>query len=148
MTTFKELRNRSKTGFPVTQIITDPDPDPNIITPDPDILYNLKWRREKTDGDDVQWEYTSQAQAVFMNPPPLTSLAALREMFQKEDDAIGQQKIGCSASEGDLWTRGREREGDGEMREEEEEGEGGEEMEVRGRADGGRTLESRTTGEE
>ncbi|XP_067093232.1 AP-4 complex accessory subunit RUSC1 [Osmerus mordax] len=85
-----------------------------------------------------------------MNPPPLTSLAALREMFQKEDDNIGQpevrpsQKIGCSASEGDLWTRGREREGDGEMREDEE-GKGDEEMEVRGRADGGRTLESRTT---
>ena len=87
-----------------------------------------------------------------MNPPPLTSLAALREMFQKEDDDIGQpevrpsQKIGCSASEGDLWMRGLEREGDGQMREEEER-EGDEEMEVRGRADGGRTLESRTTGE-
>ncbi|XP_042163623.1 RUN and SH3 domain-containing protein 1 isoform X2 [Oncorhynchus tshawytscha] len=141
--TFKELRNRSKHSSPAYQLITEPDPDPTVITPDPDFLYNLKWRREKTDSDGIQWEYTSQAQATFLQPPPLTSLAAFREMFQKAEDAIGQpelcpsQRIGCSASEGNLWRMDGQRKEEGEKRKEE--------VEVRGTADGGRTWESRTT---
>ncbi|XP_052369558.1 mucin-5AC-like isoform X2 [Oncorhynchus keta] len=141
--TFKELRNRSKHSSPAYQLITEPDPDPTVITPDPDFLYNLKWRREKTDSDGIQWEYTSQAQATFLQPPPLTSLAAFREMFQKAEDAIGQpelcpsQRIGCSASEGNLWRMDGQRKEEGEKRKEE--------VEVRGTADGGRTCESRTT---
>lgn len=148
--TFKELRNRSKHSSPAYQLITEPDPDPTVITPDPDFLYNLKWRREKTDSDGIQWEYTSQAQATFLQPPPLTSLAAFREMFQKAEDAIGQpelcpsQQIGCSASEGNLWRMDGQRKEEGEKRKEEVEEE---EVEVRGTADGGRTWESRTTGE-
>ncbi|XP_036795606.1 uncharacterized protein rusc1 isoform X3 [Oncorhynchus mykiss] len=146
--TFKELRNRSKHSSPAYQLITEPDPDPTVITPDPDFLYNLKWRREKTDSDGIQWEYTSQAQATFLQPPPLTSLAAFREMFQKAEDAIGQpqlcpsQRIGCSASEGNLWRMDGQRKEEGEKRKEEVEEE---EVEVRGTADGGRTWESRTT---
>ncbi|XP_064802522.1 LOW QUALITY PROTEIN: uncharacterized protein LOC135520700 [Oncorhynchus masou masou] len=146
--TFKELRNRSKHSSPAYQLITEPDPDPTVITPDPDFLYNLKWRREKTDSDGIQWEYTSQAQATFLQPPPLTSLAAFREMFQKAEDTIGQpelcpsQRIGCSASEGNLWRMDGQRKEEGEKRKEEVEEE---EVEVRGTADGGRTWESRTT---
>ncbi|CAB1334548.1 unnamed protein product [Coregonus sp. 'balchen'] len=146
--TFKELRNRSKHSSPAYQLITEPDPDPTVITPDPDFLYNLKWRREKTDSDGIQWEYTSQAQAAFLQPPPLTSLAAFREMFQKAEDAIGQpelcpsQQIGFSASEGNLWRMDGQRKEEGEKRKEEVEEE---EVEVRGTADGGRTWESRTT---
>lgn len=123
--TFKELRNRSKHSSPAYQLITEPDPDPTVITPDPDFLYNLKWRREKTDSDGIQWEYTSQAQATFLQPPPLTSLAAFREMFQKAEDAIGQpelcpsQQIGCSASEGNLWRMDGQRKEEGEKRKEE-----------------------------
>ncbi|XP_055781084.1 uncharacterized protein LOC129857147 isoform X3 [Salvelinus fontinalis] len=151
--TFKELRNRSKHSSPAYQLITEPDPDPTVVTPDPDFLYNLKWRREKTDSDGIQWEYTSQAQATFLQPPPLTSLAAFREMFQKAEDAIGQpelcpsQQIGCSASEGNLWRMDGQRKEEGEKRKEdvEEEVVEEEEVEVRGTADGGRTWESRTT---
>ncbi|KAJ3597910.1 hypothetical protein NHX12_001426 [Muraenolepis orangiensis] len=156
VTTFKELRFRNRNTSPPTQVITDPDPDPNIITPDPDILYNLKWRREKkdSDDDDHQWEYTSQAQAFFMQPPPaLTSMDALKEMLQRADEESRRaelratQNIGCSARDGNLWTSGEERAKQGE----EAKGKGKTlkepetEVEVRGRADGGRTLESRTT---
>ncbi|XP_074539024.1 uncharacterized protein rusc1 isoform X1 [Halichoeres trimaculatus] len=151
-TTFKELRFRNKSASPPTKVITDPDPDPTIITPDPDILYNLRWRREKEGGDGLQWEYTSQAQALFMQPPPaLTSMAALKEMLQRADKEGGQlelcpsQKIGSSISDSSLWTMGREWECE-EVRSEEKKGEEEkkeEEVEVRGLADGGRTLESR-----
>ncbi|XP_029307902.1 uncharacterized protein rusc1 isoform X2 [Cottoperca gobio] len=154
VTTFKELRNRNKSNFLQTKVITDPDPDPTVITPDADILYNLRWRREMAGGDGNEWEYTSQAQAFFMQPPPaLTSMAALKEMLQRADEEGRQpelcpsQKIGCSVSDSSLWTMGREWKGEEvkkeekEVKEEEEEVE----MEVRGRADGGRTLESRTT---
>nr|XP_046171149.1 AP-4 complex accessory subunit RUSC1-like isoform X2 [Oncorhynchus gorbuscha] len=64
-------------------------------------------------------------------------------MFQKAEDAIGQpelcpsQRIGCSASEGNLWRMDGQRKEEGEKRKEE--------VEVRGTADGGRTCESRTT---
>ncbi|XP_051263423.1 uncharacterized protein rusc1 isoform X2 [Dicentrarchus labrax] len=153
-TTFKELRFRNKSASPSTKVITDPDPDPTVITPDPDILYNLRWRREKAGSDGNQWEYTSQAQAFFMQPPPaLTSMAALKEMLQRADKEGGQlelcpsQKIGCSASDSSLWTMGREWECE-DIKSEEKEGkeeEEEEELEVRGLADGGRTLESRTT---
>lgn len=155
VTTFKELRFRNKSTSPPTKVITDPEPDPTVITPDPDILYNLRWRREKAGGDGNQWEYTSQAQAFFMQPPPaLTSMAALKEMLQRADKEGGQpelcpsQKIGCSVSDSSLWTMGRE----WECEEKSEEKEGKEEkeeeeVEVRGRADGGGTFESRTSGE-
>ncbi|XP_030013618.1 uncharacterized protein rusc1 isoform X2 [Sphaeramia orbicularis] len=158
VTTFKELRFRNKSASPPTKVITEPDPDPTVITPDPDILYNLKWRREKVGSDGNQWEYTSQAQAFFMQPPPaLTSMAALKEMLQRADEEGGQlelcpsQKIGSSVSDSSLWTMGREWEyeefkrEEKEMKEEEDQEEGEEEVEVRGRADGGRTFESRTT---
>ncbi|XP_076592782.1 RUN and SH3 domain containing 1 isoform X1 [Chaetodon auriga] len=155
VTTFKEMRFRNKSASPPTKVITDPDPDPTVITPDPDILYNLRWRREKAGGDGNQWEYTSQAQAFFMQPPPaLTSMAALKEMLQRADKEGGQlelcpsQKIGCSVSDNSLWTMGRE----WECEEKSEEKEGKEEkeeeeveVEVRGRADGGGTFESRTS---
>ncbi|XP_022612449.1 RUN and SH3 domain-containing protein 1 isoform X3 [Seriola dumerili] len=154
VTTFKELRFRNKSTCPQTKVITDPDPDPTVITPDADILYNLKWRREKAGTDGNQWEYTSQAQALFMQPPPaLTSMAALKEMLKRADEEGGQpelcpsQKIGCSVSDSSLWTMGREWEGEEVKREEKEgkEEEKEEEVEVRGRADGGRTFQSRTT---
>ncbi|XP_035477513.2 uncharacterized protein rusc1 isoform X2 [Scophthalmus maximus] len=154
VTTFKELRLRNKSTYLATKLITDPEPDPTIITPDPDILYNLKWRRETVGSDGSQWEYTSQAQALFMQPPPaLTSMAALKEMLQRADKEGGQpelcpsQKIGCSVSENSLWTMGREWEGE-EVQMEEKEGKEEEkevEVEVRGQADGGRTLQARTT---
>ncbi|XP_028281045.1 uncharacterized protein rusc1 isoform X2 [Parambassis ranga] len=150
VTTFKELRFRNKSASPPTKVITDPDPDPTVITPDPDILYNLRWRREKAGTDGSQWEYTSQAQALFMQPPPaLTSMAALKEMLQRADEEGGQpelcpsQKIGCSISDSSLWTMDRERESE-DIKMEEKKGKE-EEVEVRGRADGGRTFESRTS---
>ncbi|KAK1895810.1 RUN and SH3 domain containing protein 1 [Dissostichus eleginoides] len=115
VTTFKELRNGNKSSFLQTKVITDPDPDPNVITPDADILYNLRWRRQMAGGDGNEWEYTSQAQAFFMQPPPaLTSMAALKEMLQRADEEGRQpelcpiQKIGCSVSDSSLWTTGRE----------------------------------------
>ncbi|XP_014842691.1 PREDICTED: RUN and SH3 domain-containing protein 1 isoform X1 [Poecilia mexicana] len=151
VTTFKELRFRNKSTSPPTKVITDPDPDPTVITPDPDILYNLRWRREKAGSDGSQWEYTSQAQALFMQPPPaLTSMAALKEMLQRADKEGGQlelcpsQKIGCSVSDSSLWNVGQDREMGEEMKERKLE-KGKEEVEVRGRADGGRTFESRTS---
>lgn len=155
VTTFKELRFRNKSSSPPTKVIIEPDPDPTIITPDPDILYNLKWRKHKEGSDGSQWEYTSQAQALFMQPPPaLTSMAALQEMLQRADKEGGQlelcpsQKIGCSVSDSSLWTLDREWEGE-EIKKEEKEGKDKlkEEVEVRGQADGGRTFESRTSGE-
>ncbi|XP_065327802.1 uncharacterized protein rusc1 isoform X3 [Pelmatolapia mariae] len=153
VTTFKELRFRNKSASPPTKVIIEPDPDPTIITPDPDILYNLKWRKHKEGSDGSQWEYTSQAQALFMQPPPaLTSMAALQEMLQRADKEGGQlelcpsQKIGCSVSDSSLWTLDREWEGE-EIKKEEKEGKDKqkEEVEVRGQADGGRTFESRTS---
>ncbi|XP_054903663.1 uncharacterized protein rusc1 isoform X2 [Poeciliopsis prolifica] len=151
VTTFKELRFRNKSTSPPTKVITDPEPDPTVITPDPDILYNLRWRREKAGSDGSQWEYTSQAQALFMQPPPaLTSMAALKEMLQRADKEGGQlelclsQKIGCSVSDSSLWNVDQNREMREEMKERKTE-KGKEEVEVRGRADGGRTIESRTS---
>ncbi|XP_024123075.1 uncharacterized protein rusc1 isoform X2 [Oryzias melastigma] len=153
VTTFKELRFRSKNTSPPTKLITEPDPDPTVITPDPDILYNLKWRKEKAGSDGSQWEYTSQAQALFMQPPPaLTSMAALQEMLQRADKEGGQlelcpsPKIGFSVSDNNLLSTGRQWEKK-EVKHEDKEGkeEGRKELEVRGRADGGRTIESRTS---
>lgn len=150
VTTFKELRFRNKSASPPTKVITDPDPDPTVVTPDPDILYNLKWRREKAGSDGSQWEYTSQAQALFMQPPPaLTSMAALKEMLQRADREGGHlelcptQKSGGSLSDSGLWTTGRRWEPDHRKDEREEKAE----LAVRGEADGGRTFESRTSSE-
>ncbi|XP_036395039.1 RUN and SH3 domain-containing protein 1-like [Megalops cyprinoides] len=139
VTTFKELRYRSRQNPQPPPV--QPEPDPTVITPDPDFLYNLKWRREKADGDGTQWEYTSQAHSAFLQPQPTRSLTFIKEMLQVPDggglpDFGPPQRIGCSASDGNLWTAGGNREG---KREKEEEGG------VRGRADGGRNLESRTT---
>ncbi|XP_051575458.1 uncharacterized protein LOC127453264 [Myxocyprinus asiaticus] len=146
VTTFKELRNKSKKSFPTAPV--QPEPDPTIITPDPDFLYNLKWRKEKIDGDG--WEYTSQAQASFLQPPPTpASLSLFREMCHlniQEDcpadlSSKTSQQIGCSVSEGSLKTICGEREKEGHTKKTEDEAK----VEVRGMADGAWTLESRTT---
>ncbi|KAG9345411.1 hypothetical protein JZ751_009958 [Albula glossodonta] len=139
VTTFKELRYRSKQN--PQPVVVQPEPDPTVITPDPDFLYNLKWRREKTDGDGSQWEYTSQAHSTFLQPQPTRSLTILKEMLRMSEggslqESCPSQRIVPSTSEGNLWIAGGEREG---KKEKEEEGE------VRGRADGGRNWESRIT---
>ncbi|XP_056618437.1 uncharacterized protein rusc1 isoform X2 [Triplophysa dalaica] len=144
VTTFKELRNRSKQGsLPAPSL---PEPDPNVVTPDPDFLYNLKWRREKIEGDG--WEYTSQAQASFLQPPPTpASLSLFREMchLNIQDNCPAEpkvfQQIGCSVSEGSLRSICGERCKDDQPKKLED----GQKMEVRGMADGAWTLESRTT---
>ncbi|XP_056330928.1 uncharacterized protein rusc1 isoform X3 [Danio aesculapii] len=142
VTTFKELRNRSKQSSPPAPI--QPEPDPTVITPDPDFLYNLKWRREKTDGDG--WEYTSQAQASFLQPPPTpASLSLFREMCRLniQDDCRADPKvsqhIGSSVSEGSLRTICGDKAAHTKKIQNEDD------LEVRGMADGAWTLESRTT---
>ncbi|CAM4699047.1 unnamed protein product [Leuciscus chuanchicus] len=144
VTTFKELRNRSKQGSNPAPI--QPEPDPTVVTPDPDFLYNLKWRREKIDGDG--WEYTSQAQASFLQPPPTpASLSLFREMCRLNIQNVCpaqpkvSQQIGCSVSEGSLRTICDERDKAVHTKMMEDE----DEVEVRGMADGAWTLESRTT---
>ncbi|KAJ8354834.1 hypothetical protein SKAU_G00224010 [Synaphobranchus kaupii] len=114
VTTFKELRYRSRQN--PQPAVVQPEPDPTVITPDPDFLYNLKWRREKTDGDGNQWEYTSQAHNAFLQPQPTRSLAIFKEMLKLAErggltEPCPPQHIGCSTSEGNLWTAGVEREG-------------------------------------
>ncbi|XP_026084386.1 uncharacterized protein LOC113059915 isoform X3 [Carassius auratus] len=144
VTTFKELRNRSKQSYPPAHI--QAEPDPTVITPDPDFLYNLKWRREKIDGNG--WEYTSQAQASFLQPPPTpASLSLFREMcrLNKQEDCpaepIVSQQIGCSVSEGSLRTICDERDKAVDTKTMDDE----DKVEVRGLADGAWTLETRTT---
>ncbi|XP_061632949.1 uncharacterized protein rusc1 isoform X2 [Phyllopteryx taeniolatus] len=146
VTSFKELRYRNKSGAPTTKVITDPEPDPSVTTPDPDILYNLKWRRAKEGSEGSQWEYTSQAQALFMQPPPaLTSMAALKEMLQRVDEASGRgDKMGSSLSDSSLWMTGKEWEREDMVKMEDKEKREEEEAEVRGQADGGKTREPRT----
>ncbi|XP_016145245.1 uncharacterized protein [Sinocyclocheilus grahami] len=143
VTTFKELRNRSKQSYPPAHI--EPEPDPTVITPEPDFLYNLKWRREKIDGDG--WEYTSQAQASFLLPPPTpASLSLFREMcrLNKQEDCPAEpkvsQQIGCSVSEGSLRTIWDERDKAVHTKNMDDE----DKVEVRGMADGAWTLETRT----
>lgn len=145
VTTFKELRNRSKQASPPTQIRAEPDP--TIITPDPDFLYNLKWRREKTDGDGTQWEYTSQAQATFLQPPPTpASLALFREMRHLNVQANAtlepgpMQQISGSANKKSQHHFVDDRNRECYKTKDEDMGE----TEVRGMADGGQTRESRT----
>lgn len=145
VTTFKELRKRSKQSSQPAPVL--PEPDPNVVTPDPDFLYNLKWRKEKIDGDG--WEYTSQAQASFLQPPPTpASLSLFREMchLNIQANCPGEpkafQQIGCSVSEGSLRTICGERYKEDQPKKLED----GEKLEVRGMADGAWTLESRTTG--
>lgn len=142
VTTFKELRYRSRQNPHPAVIQPEPEPDPTVITPDPDFLYNLKWRREKMDGDGSQWEYTPQAHSAFLQPQPTRSLSIFKEMLKLTErsglpEPCPSQRIGYSTSEGNLWTAGVESEG---TKVKEEEGE------VRGTADGGRNWESRTTG--
>ncbi|MCI4374642.1 hypothetical protein PGIGA_G00008440 [Pangasianodon gigas] len=144
VTTFKELRNRAKQASPPTQI--QPEPEPTVITPDPDFLYNLKWRREKADGDGTQWEYTSQAQTTFLQPPPTpASLALFREIrnLNVQADATLEpgpvQQISGSAKNNQynfIDDRNREHY----KTKDEDMGE----TEVRGMADGGQPWESRT----
>ncbi|XP_017326355.1 AP-4 complex accessory subunit RUSC1 isoform X3 [Ictalurus punctatus] len=145
VTTFKELRNRGKHASPPTQIKREPEP--TVITPDPDFLYNLKWRREKADGDGTQWEYTSQAQTTFLQPPPTpASLALFREIrhLNVQADATldpgPMQQISGSANKTNQYNLIDDR--NGEHYKTKDEGMG--ETEVRGMADGGQTLESRT----
>ncbi|XP_043116456.1 uncharacterized protein rusc1 isoform X2 [Puntigrus tetrazona] len=144
VTTFKELRNRSKQSSPPAPV--QPEPDPTVITPDPDFLYNLKWRREKIDGDG--WEYTSQAQASFLQPPPTpASLSLFREMcrlnIQEECPAEPKvsKQIGCSVSEGSLRTICDEKDKAVHTKKMDDE----DKVEVRGMADGAWTLETRTS---
>ncbi|XP_058603196.1 uncharacterized protein rusc1 isoform X3 [Onychostoma macrolepis] len=144
VTTFKELRNRSKQSSLPAPV--QPEPDPNVITPDPDFLYNLKWRREKIDGDG--WEYTSQAQASFLQPPPTpASLSLFREMCRLniQEDCPAEpkvsQQIGCSVSEGSLRTICDERDKAAHTKKTDDE----DKVEVRGMADGAWTLETRTS---
>ncbi|KPP60144.1 farnesyl pyrophosphate synthase-like, partial [Scleropages formosus] len=142
VTTFKELRIRSRQN--PQPVPSQPEPDPTVVTPDADFLYNLKWRKEKTDGDGSQWEYIPEAQSTFLHLPPSISLADKREALQVnggdgQPEPQPSQRIGCSASDGNLWTAGSKGLGDRRGKQEEEE------REVRGRADGGRKWESRTT---
>uniref|UniRef100_A0A8C1GW36 RUN and SH3 domain-containing protein 1 n=1 Tax=Cyprinus carpio TaxID=7962 RepID=A0A8C1GW36_CYPCA len=144
VTTFKELRNRSKQSSQPAPV--QPEPDPTVITPDPDFLYNLKWRREKIDGDG--WEYTSQAQASFLPPPPTpASLSLFREMCRLniQEDCPAEpkvsQQIGSSVSEGSLRTICDERDKAVHTKKMDDE----EKVEVRGMADGAWTLETRTS---
>ncbi|XP_016347107.1 uncharacterized protein LOC107692542 isoform X3 [Sinocyclocheilus anshuiensis] len=144
VTTFKELRNRSKQSSPPAPV--QPEPDPTVITPDPDFLYNLKWRREKIDGDG--WEYTSQAQASFLQPPPTpASLSLFREMCRLniQEDCPAEpkvsQQIGCSVSEGSLRNICDERDKAVHTKKMDDE----DKVEVRGMADGAWTLETRTS---
>lgn len=84
-----------------------------------------------------------------MQPPPaLTSMAALQEMLQRAEEEASRselclsQKMGSSISDSSLWNIGREWECE-EFKMEESKFE--DEVEVRGQADGERTLELRTT---
>ncbi|KAJ8289993.1 hypothetical protein GJAV_G00007520 [Gymnothorax javanicus] len=125
VTTFKELRYRSRQNPQPALIQPEPEPDPTVITPDPDFLYNLKWRQEKTDGDGSQWEYTPQAHSTFLQPQPTRSLTIFKEMLKLAEggnlpDPCSSQRIGCSSSVGDLWTVGVESEGKTVEEEEEE----------------------------
>ncbi|TSR75294.1 RUN and SH3 domain-containing protein 1 [Bagarius yarrelli] len=144
VTTFKELRNRGKQMSPLTQI--QPEPEQTVITPDPDFLYNLKWRREKADGDGTQWEYTSQAQASFLQPPATpASLALFREIrhLNVQADATLEnnpvQQISGSANKIDQYNFIDDRKTKLYKTKDEDV-----ETEVRGMADGGQTWESRT----
>ncbi|XP_026140213.1 uncharacterized protein rusc1 isoform X3 [Carassius auratus] len=144
VTTFKELRNRSKQSSQPAPV--QPEPDPTVITPDPDFLYNLKWRKEKIDGDG--WEYTSQAQASFLQPPPTpASLSLFREMCRLniQEDCPAEpkvsQQIGCSVSEGSLRTICDDRDKAVHTKKMDDE----DKVEVRGMADGAWTLETGTS---
>ncbi|KAI1901521.1 hypothetical protein AGOR_G00035280 [Albula goreensis] len=133
VTTFKELRIRSKQNPPPTIIHKDPDPDPTVITPDPDFLYSLKWTTEKINNENHQWEYSSQAQSSVLQPP-VTPLAPLKEMLQigcEESISHPSPLTGCFTCESRLQITGGER--------------GQHEIKVRGRADGGMVLDSSTT---
>lgn len=145
VTTFKELRNRGKQASPPTQI--QAEPEPTVITPDPDFLYNLKWRREKADGDGTQWEYTSQAQSTFLQPPPTpASLALFREIrhLNVQADATLEpgpmRQISGSGNKNNDHNFIDDRNREHYKTKDEEMGE----TEVRGMADGGQTWESRT----
>ncbi|KAG7335864.1 hypothetical protein KOW79_000557 [Hemibagrus wyckioides] len=145
VTTFKELRNRSKQASPPTQI--QPEPEPTVITPDPDFLYNLKWRREKADGDGTQWEYTSQAQANFLQPPPTpASLALFREIRSLNIQADAtldpgpMLQMSGSANKNNQYNFIDDRKRELSKTKDEDVVE----TEVRGMADGGQTWESRT----
>ncbi|KAK3551257.1 hypothetical protein QTP70_013970 [Hemibagrus guttatus] len=114
---------------------------------DPDFLYNLKWRREKADGDGTQWEYTSQAQASFLQPPPTpASLALFREIRSLNIQADATRDPGPilqmsgSANKNNQYNFND----DGKRELSKTKDEDVVEAEVRGMADGGQTWESRT----
>lgn len=90
-----------------------------------------------------------------MQPPPaLTSMAALKEMLKRADEKCGRpelcpsQKTDGSVSHTSLWSVSRETEvEEGERKENEGKEEKKVEVMERGRADGGRSIQSRTSGE-
>ncbi|KAJ8378607.1 hypothetical protein AAFF_G00238190 [Aldrovandia affinis] len=132
VTTFKELRSQSRQN-PLPAVFHK-EPDPTVLTPDPDFLYSLKWTTA-IDADSRQWETSTQAQTSVIQPPPITPLAPLKVMLLTGHGELLPRPyplIGCSACERRLQAAvGSEREED--------------EATVRGRADGGIVQESRAT---
>ncbi|XP_066577210.1 histone-lysine N-methyltransferase SETD1A-like [Amia ocellicauda] len=153
VTTFKELRNRSKQQGSAGQnpFALEPEPGPAPLTPDPDFLYSCQ--------SELYAEFRPLPQpappTTHAPPQPPSSLdgqqlhpGALQPIAEgaSEPESRPPLRIGSSSSDGSLRTVGsggeRQREGEGERDGERERERWGE----RGRADGGRSWEPRTTG--